>query len=163
MNLREFCDWLSATPISTWEKTAVWFIPTVQTIHILSVTMVISSAVMVNLRLLNLIGRDTPREEYVQRFEPWIWWPVLVLLSTGTLLTVAEPGRELINDVFRIKMLMLIVALVICWFLYRPFRKAGVVAEAPPQWATSAMSVVTMCLWVSIVFAGRWIAYVVYG
>lgn len=159
MTVRDFCDWLGATPLSNWEKNTVWFVPAVQTVHILCVALVISSAMMVNLRLINTIGRDTPASEYVRRFEPWIWWSVLVLFTTGALLTIAEPGRELINNVFRLKMILLIVALIISWFLYRANRREF----SLPKRVQYTLAVTSLCLWVSIIFAGRWIAYVVYG
>ena len=68
----EFSGWLAATPLSHTIQTAGWIIPTLQTIHILSVAVVFSSAVLVDLRLWRLLNRDVPLPEVTRRFLPAI-------------------------------------------------------------------------------------------
>ena len=71
--ISEFSGWLAATSISHTIQTTGWIIPTVQTIHILSVAIVFSSAVLVDLRLWRLLNRDVPLPEITRRFLPVIW------------------------------------------------------------------------------------------
>ena len=74
--LSEFSKWLAATPLSHVIQTTKWVIPALQTIHILSVAVVFSSAVLVDLRLWRLLNRDVPLPDVARRFLPMIW-PVL--------------------------------------------------------------------------------------
>ena len=108
--LDSFCNWLAATPVSQTIQTIDWIVPAVQTIHILGVAAVVSSALMINLRLLGVRSYDQSVARVTARFLPFIWWPLLMLLATGTILIVAEPARALENPVFLLKMGLLIAA-----------------------------------------------------
>lgn len=159
--LSEFSKWLAATPLSHIIQTTKWVIPALQTIHILSVAVVFSSAVLVDLRLWRLLNRDVPLPEVARRFLPTIWPVLLVLLVTGSLLIIGEPKRSLLNSTFYLKMALLAVAIVLTawlqwslssspnfWDSNRARRMAG-------QFAAS----LSILVWCGILFAGRWIAY----
>ena len=161
MSLQAFCQWLSDTKLSQTIQNVSWIIPAVQSIHIVSISIVISSVFLVDLRLLSVIGRGTPTATYTKRFLPWIWPTLIVLLCTGTILIIGEPARSLQNPAFQFKMVCLILAMSVTYALQRPLR------ADPSHWDTTAgrrmaarlIAVVSMILWVSIIFAGRWIAY----
>ena len=72
LTLTGFSKWLAATSLSHTIQTTGWVIPTLQTIHILSVAVVFSSAVLVDLRLWRLLNRDVPLPEITRRFLPTI-------------------------------------------------------------------------------------------
>jgi hypothetical protein len=160
--LEPFCNWLAATPVSQTIQTVGWIIPAVQTIHILAVAAVVTSALMIDLRLLGLRGMDQPVAGIAQRFLPFIWWPLPILLATGAVLIIAEPARALENPVFVLKMALLLAAAGVTLACQVPLRRN------PAFWEISAgrkrtarlIAVASMPLWVAIVFAGRWIAYV---
>ena len=138
-----------------------WIIPTVQTIHILSVAIVFSSAILVDLRLWRLLNRDVPLPEITRRFLPTIWPVLVVLLITGALLIIGEPRRSLLNATFYIKMALLAVAIVLtAWLQWS-------VSSSPNVWdrdrgrrmAGQLAASVSILVWCGILFAGRWIAY----
>ena len=160
-----FCDWLSLTPVSTTIQNVEWIIPAVQSVHILSIAVVMSSVVMVDLRLMGVVGRGQTISAMASRFIPWVWWALAVLFVTGVVLITAEPRRDLLNPVFQTKMALLVVAILVTvayqaavrrnmdfWDL-SPERRAGAVATA----------VVSLVVWTAIVGCGRWIAYVGHG
>src|SRR5271169_4782837 len=95
--LHPFCEWLRTTALSQVIQDTSWVIPSVQVIHILSVALVISSAAMLDLRLLGVVGRGQPTAIYARRFLPVIWLTLIVLLCSGTILIIGEPSRELEN------------------------------------------------------------------
>jgi hypothetical protein len=157
-----FCDWLSETHPSQVIQTVVWIIPTLQTIHILAIAMVMSSAILVDLRLLGLTGRSQPVTTLVARFHPWIWVSLLVLLATGALLVAAEPRRDLLNTVFLTKMALVIVAALLTLALQRQVQGSVGAARAPGGFLIAG-AVTSLLLWTAIVGCGRWIAYVEHG
>jgi hypothetical protein len=157
----EFSGWLAATSLSHTIQTTGWVIPTLQTIHILSVAVVFSSAVLVDLRLWRLLNRDVPLPEITRRFLPTIWPVLVVLLITGGLLIIGEPRRSLLNATFYIKMALLAVAIVLtAWLQWS-------VSSSPNVWdrdrgrrmAGQLAASVSILVWCGILFAGRWIAY----
>ena len=136
-------------------------VPTVQTIHILAIAVVVSSVLMIDLRLIGLFWADRPLSQVSSRFLPLVWWPLLVLLATGAIMIIAEPARSLKNPAFQLKMSVLLAALAVTGlfqFLQRRNRAFGDLRYGSRATA-AAVAIVSMLLWSAIVFAGRWIAY----
>ena len=163
--IAKFCDWLSLTPFSTTLQTVEWIIPMVQSIHILAIAVVMSSVIMVDLRLMGLMGHTQSITGLTRRFLPWVWWSLLVLLLTGALLIIAEPRRDLLNPVFQAKMALLIVAIVLTAFFQETVRRNMEIWDLSPEkrsgaWVTAVLS---LLVWTAIVGCGRWIAYVEHG
>jgi hypothetical protein len=161
LGLAGFSKWLAATEVSHTIQTTTWIIPTIQTIHILCVAAVFSSAILVDLRIWRLLERDVPLPEMARRFLPTIWPVLIVLLLTGSLLIVGEPRRSLLNSTFYLKMALLVLAIVLTVALQRA------ITSSPDSWdqdltrrviARSAATL-SILVWCGILFAGRWIAY----
>jgi hypothetical protein len=160
--VRAFSDWLAATPLSSVIQSVPWVIPGVQTIHIVCVALVISATFLVSFRVLGVFDTSQPIATLTRRFLSWIWYALGVLLVTGSLLIIGEPGRSLLNPAFLAKMLMLIVVATLTAILQRRIN------QDPEYWDGSAarrtvartFAVSSLVLWSCIVFAGRWIAYV---
>ena len=159
--LSEFCRWLAATPLSNTIQITGWIIPALQTIHILCVAILFSSAVLVDLRIWRLLERDVPLPEVSQRCLPTIWPVLLILLITGSLLIVGEPRRSLVNSTFYLKMALLAVAILLTAGLQRS------ISSSPNFWdrdrtrrmAGRLAATASLLVWCGILFAGRWIAY----
>ena len=163
--LGEFCQWLAATPLSRAIRTTGWVIPALQTIHILGVAVIFSSAILVDLRVWRIFQRDIPLPDVARRFLPIVWPVLLVLLVTGSLLIMGEPRRSLLNTTFYLKMALLAVALALTgalqWSLSSApaFRQGGRARRITGRTAAT-LSILTWC---GILFAGRWIAYTQVG
>jgi hypothetical protein len=161
LGLSEFSKWLAATEVSHVIQTTTWIIPTLQTIHILSVAAVFSAAILVDLRIWRLIERDEPLPEMARRFLPTIWPVLVILLVTGSLLIIGEPRRSLLNSTFYLKMALLVVAILLTIGLQRS------ISSSPNSWdrdrwrriAGRFAATVSILVWCGILFAGRWIAY----
>ena len=163
--LRDLSSWLAATALSHTIQTAGWIIPLLQTIHILAVAVLFSSAILMDLRLWRLLQRGVPLAEVARRFLPAIWPALLALLLSGGLLIIGEPRRSLLNTTFYLKMTLLVVAIVLTaglqWSL----------ASVPEFWekdwlrrlAARLTATVSVVVWCGIIFAGRWIAYTQVG
>lgn len=160
--LRHFEQWLSATPLSVTIQNVSWIIPTTQAIHILCVALVMAAIFIVDLRIFGVLARTQTLAALAHRYLTWIWYLLPVLLLSGAVLIIGEPGRSLLNPVFAVKMLMLVMAALLTLVLERPLRRAAEFwDEAPERRATvRAIAGLSLVLWSCIVFAGRWIAYV---
>jgi hypothetical protein len=161
-SVRVFCEWLGATALSTTIKTVEWLIPTIQTIHILSISVVMGGAVVMDLRVLGVISRNQPLAAVAHRFLPWVWGGLIVLFLSGSTLIIAEPGRSLPNPAFLVKMSLLAVVVVLTLAFQRSLRNDERFWEKSTSRRISVRVLATTSLvfWVGIVFAGRWIAYI---
>ncbi len=159
--MQSFSDWLAATWLSQFFANQNWFVPTVQTVHILSIAVVVITLGMLDFRLLRLTRRGPAPEVMAGRFIPWTWRALVLLLLTGILLIITEPNRELMNNAFRLKMLLVVVLVLLTLAVQK------VSAREPGYWNASpgrrrlggALGMVSLVLCVSIVAAGRLIAY----
>ncbi len=161
MTLHGFAQWLGQTPVSQVIQNVSWIIPSVQSIHILCISIVISAVFMVDLRLLGVIGRSQPVAAYTSRFLTWIWPTLVILLISGSILITGEPTRSLENPAFQTKMVLLILAMATTLGLQLPTHKDPAYWELTKghRMSARALAVLSLVLWVGIVFAGRWIAY----
>jgi uncharacterized membrane protein len=160
--MQAFCTWLSNTPLSMLIQNNSWVIPTVQSVHILAISIVMASAVMIDLRLLGAFSRTQSVLDTSQRYAPWIWCAVVVLALSGSLLIIGEPGRELESQVFWLKMTLLVCALTVTGtFQYVATHVLGFWERR--RAVAGIVAVASLVLWVGIVAAGRWIAYWEHG
>jgi|ERR1700728_1461876 hypothetical protein len=161
LTLNQICQWIDQTALSQSIQATNWVVPTVQTIHILAIAVVASSALMIDLRLIGVFWANRPMDTVSSRFLPLIWWPLLVLLATGSLMIIAEPARSLKNPAFQLKMVLLIAALFVTGLFQVLQRRNTAFGDlhSGPRAAAATVAIVSMLLWSSIIFAGRWIAY----
>lgn len=151
---------LATTSISLSIQTHEWVIPTIQSIHILAIAIVMASIAMLNLRLAGFIGHQQSVQQMAHRFLPWVWWALPVLLITGSIMITGEPDRELLNRFFWYKMTMLVTVVLLTIPLQRlledrPFRALPVTKRM----VIRGLALASLMLWLAIIFCGRWIAY----
>jgi hypothetical protein len=156
-----FCEWLASTEWSIALHESVYMYPLVESVHVLTLTVFLGSAVMLDLRLLGLTLRNVEVEEVVGHLEPLAVWGFLVMVTSGAMLFYAIPVRSFQNVFFRAKMIFLILAGLNAWIfhsgIYRSVGKWNL-DRIPPKRARAA-GLVSLVLWAFIVIAGRMIAY----
>jgi hypothetical protein len=160
MSVATFATHLYSTGVSTNIREISWIIPTVQSVHILSIAALIGSALVMDLRLAGVLATDETPYAVVKRHLHWLWIALGVLLTSGIVLIVGEPYRELTNPVFWIKMGLVLTAFCLTLLFRYPILHPKFSEEhwrlailvKPMAWAS-------MAVWVAIIFCGRWIAY----
>lgn len=158
--MHNFLEAVRQTPLSQLLQDVRWLIPTIQSIHIMALSLVFTSAAVVDLRLLGVGGSSQPLSRLSKRFLPWVGWGVAVLLATGVLLMVAEPTRAILNPFFQIKMLLLVIVGLMTWQIAQGAeRRAGLFAGIGDGGSGKAVAVASLVLWLAIIAFGRWIAY----
>jgi magnesium-transporting ATPase (P-type) len=160
--IEQFCDWLSRTGVSVAFQSANWFVPLVQTVHIIAIAILLTTVYVVSFRLVGITQGAQPLATLSAKSAPWIWAALCVLLASGILLTITEPARELLNWVFRAKMLMVLALAAILWTVQsRMRRNPQYWTESPVRRrAARAIGIAAIIVGAGIVTAGRWIAYV---
>src|SRR5271154_3176558 len=157
--MEKFCDWLSATDISVAFQSASWFVPLVQTVHIIAIALLLISVYIVGFRLAGLTRGSQPLATVAAKSTPWVWATLSVLLASGILLTITEPARELLTWGFRVKMLLVLgLAGLLMIIQSRLRRNPEYWTESPGRRrAVRAVGILTLLIGACIVTAGRWI------
>ncbi len=159
--LARFADWLQTTGASKLVDSNIWIAPVVQTTHILAIAVTVGSVLMVVLRIYRAAGMSRTLEQTAARYLPWLWTSLVVLLTTGLILIIGEPPRELVNPFFWSKMALVVIGGVLSLaFQGALARKAGQWEFSPGGTvALKSGAAVMVLLWVFIIIFGRWIAY----
>jgi len=164
MWLSNFLQWLADTQFSTTMRESVWAEPIVETIHVLTLTLFLGFAVLLDLRLLGVCLTRRRVSEVLAQFNPWLFGGFAVMIVTGVLLFCGDPVSfyNTKPPFFIIKMVMLVLAglnvIVFNLTLGRKVAEWDAESKTPP--GAKVAGVVSIVLWVLIVAAGRAIAYV---
>jgi hypothetical protein len=156
-----FLQWLHDTQFSTIMRESIWAEPIVETIHVLTLTLFLGFAVLLDLRLLGVCLRRRKMSEVLQQLNPYLFVGFAIMVISGLLLFSGDPPAFWGTFFFKIKMVFLVLAgLNVLIFNATIGRKVAQWDLAPktPR-AAKVAAVVSIVLWVAIVAAGRAIAY----
>lgn len=154
-----FADWLGATSLTSAVAGHFWIVPALQTVHILSVAVVLSGVLLINLRIVGLVERGQTVAALLDRFLAPVAVAVGVLALTGFLLIAGEPTRAIFRTVFWIKMALIVAAVALTWS-HRATFSLSADGTATATAGRKAIALFALLLWFGVVIAGRWIAYV---
>jgi uncharacterized membrane protein len=92
-----------------------------------------------------------------RRFQPWVWWALVVLTVSGILLLLYTPRRAVSDLAFQTKMVTMGLAMAATAALLWAMRPAGAAANDTPAHgpATTLLATLTLVLWVGVTLAGR--------
>src|SRR5438105_2065522 len=111
--VKQFAEWLSTTSPSVFiQNHNAWVIPTIQSIHIIGIAVVLGSVFMVYLRILGWAGMDQTLRQTTSRYGPWVTNGLYLMLVTGVLMVIGEPVRELVTFSFWLKMFLVAVSTI---------------------------------------------------
>ena len=156
-----FLQWLHDTQFSTVMRESIWAEPIVETIHVLTLTLFLGFAVLLDLRLLGVCLRRRRMSEVLGQLNPLLFVGFAIMVISGLLLFSGDPPAFWSTFFFKIKMVFLVLAgLNVLIFNATIGRKVAEWDLAPktPR-AAKVAAVVSIVLWVAIIAAGRAIAY----
>lgn len=164
MSLLGFCEWLAATPasIALHESRYVYLI--VLTTHVMTLFLFIGAAVAVNLRLLGVTLRSIPVTEIIDRLFPWGATGFALMTVSGLLLFYSAPIGHYENLFFRLKLVLLVMAVTNLWVFYKAIYPgiAGWDQNPVPPRRARISGGIGLFLWAAIITAGRMIPYQTY-
>jgi hypothetical protein len=161
MSLLSFVEWLAQTPASVAMHESIWAFPIVESVHVLGLCLFLGLAVLWDLRLMGITFREVAASEVNARLMPWMWVGAVVMVVSGIFVFLNDPIRYYNNIFFRIKAVMLVLAVLNAWvFQNGTFRRIADWDRGERAPATARMAgLASIVLWAGIVIAGRMIAY----
>jgi len=161
VSLFRFVEWLGTTSwsIAFHESRYVFLI--VLMIHVLTLSVFVGTALMIDLRLLGRTMTDVPVSQVMTRLMPWTEAGFLVMIVTGSLLFYAAPVARYENIFFRVKMAALAMAVMNMWLFRRNlYRRVGEwdLDPVPPR-RVRMVGALSLLLLALIITAGRMMAY----
>jgi hypothetical protein len=156
-----FLQWLHDTQLSTTMRESIWAEPLVETIHVLTLTLFLGFAVLLDLRLLGVCMRRRKVSEVLGQLNPYLFVGFAIMIVSGLLLFSGDPPAFWGTTFFKAKMIFLVLAglnvLIFNATIGRSVAQWDLASQTPR--AAKVAAVVSIVLWVAIVAAGRAIAY----
>jgi hypothetical protein len=157
--MADLAQWLTGLPLSLAMRRIAWLFPLLQTVHILAIGMMLSSVIMVSLRLWG-VSRTQTIAARGHRYLPWIWTSLVVLTVTGVALAVGNP-RTLRDPALQVKLWMMVPAIAATLILAVAMRGEALWEKnARARGMAGLAATATLILWLGVTLAGRgrWMA-----
>jgi hypothetical protein len=162
--LTEFCGWLEGTALATWIAESWWAFPTIESLHVVAITLVVGSIAVADLRLLGLAWKSRPVTDVLHDVLPMTWVAYAVALLCGALLFISQATKYIDNSAFQIKMLLMLLAganmLAFELITFRSVSKWD--REVPVPLAGQLAGAVSLACWLGILVLGRQIGWTMY-
>jgi hypothetical protein len=156
----DFLIWLENTPIASAITTSIWMYATFETIHYIGLAMLIGSIMLIDLRLLGF-ARSLPLPSMLGLL-PWVWVGFLINVVTGSLMFIYGATSFGTNRMFLLKMTLMVLAglnaLVFTVAVARTGERWLTAGQTPA--GVKVVATLSLVLWLGVMTAGRWMAYV---
>lgn len=162
MGILQVCAWLEALPFAQAISESDTLFPTIETVHVLALTLVVGSIAMLDLRLLGVSTRNMGVMQLSDETLPWTWGAFVVAAISGSLMFVSHATKYYDNLPFRIKMVLLVLAGINMAFFHVGAWRAvhSWNLSFPTPIAVRAAAGLSLLFWIGVVIAGRWIGFV---
>src|SRR6202521_3866313 len=129
-----------------------WTAAATEIVHYFSMFILVGSMVIVDLRVLGLVGSRQDAAQLAGRLFPWIWVSLLLNFLSGFLMFAGSATAYYRNDIFYDKMGVILLAIVANLIVQQKVRTWDQL-PAIPAWA-KFIAVLSIGLWVGAIIAG---------
>ena len=137
-------SWLAQTIAESQMLTA-----TLSAAHLLGFTLVMGSAVVSNLRLIGVMFTDQPATQITQPARRALWLGACLSAATGVLLFMPRATGAVDNDFFRVKMTLLVLALLVLTTVQGKVARR----EAAERGVARVVGAIGLALWIGVALA----------
>ena len=135
--------------------------PLIESVHVLSICLVVGSILAVDLRLLGLASINRPVSRVSNGILPLTWSAFAIAVASGGLLFISNATKYLANGFFVAKILLICVAGLNMAIFH------AISARDLPKWENEKTlprqaqlaGGLSILLWISVVACGRWIGF----
>jgi uncharacterized membrane protein len=150
--LLHLCRWLQDNSFIDLINGTAWTAAALEIVHYFSMFMLVGSMVIVDLRVLGLVGRGQDATQLADRLFPWIWASLALNFLSGFFMFAGSATAYYHNDIFYDKMGVILLAIVANIVVQQKVRTWDQL-PAMPAWA-KVMAVVSIGLWIGAIIAG---------
>lgn len=140
---------------------SLWAFPTIETLHVIALVTVLGTLLVMDLRMLGLASTAVPVRKVSDDTLKWTWMAFVLAAITGTLLWISKAHSYMINPYFLTKMgVMALAGLNMLYFHFVTYKTVDQWDTlASPPTAVKLSAVLSLVMWVVIVFCGRAIGF----
>jgi len=136
-------EWLGRSGLGVWMQQSSYAFEAAEMIHLVALAGLGGGVLIVNLRVLGVGLKSETAGRLVQELGPYLTGCLVAMVCSGVALVAAEPEKCYYNAAFRVKMPLLVCAVLFSAFVQRRGLERRVLA------------VISLVLWAGGGLAGR--------
>tara|TARA_R110001599_G_scaffold353880_1_gene601907 strand:+ start:14048 stop:14551 length:504 start_codon:yes stop_codon:yes gene_type:complete len=164
VNLIEIAELIKDLPLATAIRTGLvwdWLFPTIEALHVVAISTVFGSIILLDLRLLGMADGPVRVSAYSSDLLPLTWTAFFFAVITGSLMFISRAPEYLVNAQFQFKMALILLAglnmAFFHWGIFRRIKEWDL--QFPPPLRARLAGGISIVFWAGIVFFGRWIGF----
>src|SRR6266849_615932 len=110
--LHHLCVLLQNNSLIALINGTAWTAAALEVVHYFSMFIPVGSMVIVDLRVLNLVGRGQDATQLAERLFPWMWASLALNVLSGFFMFAGSAASYYSNDIFHDKLMVIALAVV---------------------------------------------------
>ncbi len=161
MDLLPIVEAIQNTGFAEWMRMSRKGLPIINWMHVVAITTVFGTIFVVDLRLLNYPNASRSFTRLSEEMLRWTWGAFALAVITGLMLFAANAVTYYNNTAFWLKMGAIVLAGInMAVFQFLTFRSVTHWdRDRPTPVAARAAGAMSILLWLSVIFLGRWIGF----
>lgn len=161
MDITALLQALEASGLATRIRDALWLFPLIESTHVIGLSLVFGTILIVDLRLLGIASTHRSFKQMASDILKWTWAAFALTVLTGTLMFITNARVYYHNFYFRTKMLMLVLSginmLVFELTAGRTIHRWDKAPSGPR--AGKIVAALSLAMWIGIIVMGRLIGF----
>ncbi|HEX6226218.1 MAG TPA: DUF6644 family protein [Chryseolinea sp.] len=159
MQYADVFERLEYSSLAVYIRQSPLLFPLIEVVHIIGFVFLVGSAFLFDLRLLG-VARSLSVKAVADYVLPWSRRSLLLVVPSGILLFISQAKALSTNDVFGIKLILILFALTNAGIFHRfTFRSVSAWPSSGTPRAAKTAALISLLLWTSVITCGRLIAY----
>ena len=148
---------IESGPIGEAIRNSTWLFPFVEAFHLLALAVIGGAVLLVDFRLLGLGLKRQPVAELARDAQPWLIGSLIFTIGSGVPLFMSEAIKCYYSFAFWTKMSALALAIIFTFTVRRRVTLADEARFGPR--VLRAVGVISILLWSTVGWGGRWIGF----
>ena len=160
MVLDTFFKALQASPLGKTISGETWIFPTIETIHVFAIVMVVGTIVIVDMRLLGLASKDRPVTAISKEYLPWTWGAFALAACSGLLLFTSRAADYMHIAAFSTKFaFMALAGLNMVAFHVITWRSVAAWDRGEPAVGAKVAGALSLVFWALVILFARKVGF----
>lgn len=147
---------LAHTALSRWLNASTWAFAVTEIVHLLALAALGGAVIAVDLRVVGF-GLRVPAWRVASELRGLLFAAVATLILSGTVMLLTDPLKYYVNVAFRIKIVLLALAITLSIALHRRLLRLRTVAVGS---SSRALAIASLVAWLGVGLCGRLIGLI---
>jgi len=147
----QFCEWLEKVPWIVALNSSIVMSLILEIAHYSGFFLLVGTTVVVDLRVMGLAGRRENAAQLANQLVPWMWTGLGMAVVSGFFMFAADAPDFYLASVFRIKILVVLLAVVFGAVVQRKVSQWDRMPAIPA--GAKLVAFVSLALWIGAILA----------